>query len=173
MKYRSVFFLILIGAFAIKCNKVQCQDKDSITFSDVETIFKPLDQKTKVRHTPMPVYTKDVEECKVSLNGTWWFNPAPEKGFENKSSVQGEKGWNQLPVPSEWYMHSYEVEKYSWGGYLRTWVTDNGISLLLANYSNGGSDSYLSHDAGRTNYAGELKMDGGDFAGWLQVYCGD
>lgn len=58
--------------------------------------------------------------------------------------------------------------------HLRSWVTEKGISFLVANYSNGGNEHYLSYNSNRTRISPEeFNLDGGDFAGWLQVYLGD
>lgn len=76
------------------------------------------------------------------------------------AAIQDEKG-NALHIKSNGKQH------------LRTWVTEKGVSFLLANYSCAGNESYLRFDSDRTNYASELKMDGGDVAGWLLIYCGD
>lgn len=54
--------------------------------------------------------------------------------------------------------------------HFRSWVNNGSISCLVANYSNGGNEHYLSYDSNRTRISEEeFKLDGGDFAGWIQV----
>lgn len=54
--------------------------------------------------------------------------------------------------------------------HLRVWKSDGHIHLLLANYSNGGNEHYLSYDSYRTRIPDEeMLLDGGDVRGWIQL----
>ncbi len=55
----------------------------------------------------------------------------------------------------------------------RSWITDKGTSFLVANYSNAGNEHYLSFDSNRTRYTTELRLDGNDIAGWIQLRFGN
>ena len=91
---------------------------DSILTIETAAQYYPVvNAKTKVRHTPVPFSVAGLKHHTISLNGDWWFSSEPEIGFERKSF--NKKNWHVLPVPSEWYMHSFEVEKDGWAGYYK------------------------------------------------------
>jgi beta-galactosidase len=51
--------------------------------------------------------------------------------------------------------------------HLRAWLDNNHISFLLAQYSNGGTEHYLSYNSNRTRP--NLKDESGEFPGWVQI----
>lgn len=83
---------------------------------------------------PVPTKVDKIKNPVLSLNGNWLFCTQPEDGLEKLSVRKGEKGWVELPVPSEWYMHSYEVPKEAWAGYSKSFSIPgdwNGKRVLL------------------------------------------
>lgn len=73
----------------------------------------------KITHIPKPIYVNKIEQPIKSLDGNWLFNPQPPTGFEYDPPTENNDGWQKLRVPSEWYMHSFEVEKHQWAGYFK------------------------------------------------------
>jgi beta-galactosidase/beta-glucuronidase len=45
----------------------------------------------------------------MSLNGTWKFNPSPDK--KTYASPEFKTGWNDINVPGEWTMQGFHVKK--------------------------------------------------------------
>ncbi|MDL2281854.1 glycoside hydrolase family 2 [Parabacteroides sp. OttesenSCG-928-G06] len=93
-------------------------NNDSILRFETAADYYPIvNAKTKINHTPVPVSVVGVKHPTISLHGNWWFSTKPETDFERKTFHK--KNWHQLSVPSEWYMHSFEVEKDNWAGYYK------------------------------------------------------
>lgn len=88
-----------------------------LTFDTAAGYYPVVNAKTRIRHTPVPASVAGVQRPAISLNGDWWFSAEPERGFERKAFDK--KNWQALPVPSEWYMHGFEVEKDGWAGYYK------------------------------------------------------
>ncbi len=68
--------------------------------------------------SPVPQKVNGSTEVKTSLNGTWYFNPAPEKNAENSTAIN--KSWAKIEVPGEWVMQGFTVVKNAWAGYARS-----------------------------------------------------
>lgn len=83
---------------------------------------------------PVPMQVDKIKNPVFSLNGNWLFCTQPEDEFEKRPVRKGIKGWGELPVPSEWYMCSYEVPKDAWAGYSKSFGIPkdwNGKRVLL------------------------------------------
>jgi beta-galactosidase len=59
------------------------------------------------RFRPRPQSVAGVAEPRVSLNGSWRFNPAPPAGFFT-FDADGVKKWPAIRVPSEWTSQGFE-----------------------------------------------------------------
>lgn len=67
--------------------------------------------------TPIPSALTGAYETKLSLNGTWEFNPKPAADFYNSEAG---KGWEPIVVPGQWSMQGFEVDSMQYAGYLKT-----------------------------------------------------
>jgi len=72
------------------------------------------------RLSPLPQKTNDQANVKLDLNGSWFFDAAPDNGFENQNSV--DESWEKIEVPGEWVMQGFTVEKDKWTGYARSFT---------------------------------------------------
>jgi beta-galactosidase len=73
------------------------------------------------RLSPVPITTNNISNVKLDLNGSWYFNPAPESGFENRTTPNA--SWKEIEVPGEWVMQGFNVERNKWAGYARLFTT--------------------------------------------------
>ncbi len=55
------------------------------------------------QYIPIPVGSS------ISLNGTWKFNPSPDKKIFSSSEFHS--GWKDIKVPGEWTMQGFQVKK--------------------------------------------------------------
>ena len=78
------------------------------------------------RLSPVPSAINNAGDVKLDLNGAWYFNPAPETGFENLTALNAR--WSKIEVPGEWVMQGFKVEKNKWAGYARTFTVPSGWS---------------------------------------------
>ena len=62
----------------------------------------------------VPHFIKGTYQPKLSLNGSWLFNPKPAKDFY-KQSVTDE--WKSIVVPGQWSMQGFAVDSMAYGGY--------------------------------------------------------
>ena len=65
--------------------------------------------------SPVPETVSGVKDSKISLNGTWKFNP--ESGGMLKAS--------EIEVPGEWEMQGFKVPKGKTGTYWKTFTIPN------------------------------------------------
>ena len=72
------------------------------------------------RLSPVPSITNNTHDIKFDLNGEWYFNPSPGKGFENDKILN--TSWRKIQVPGEWVMQGFKVEKNKWAAYARTFT---------------------------------------------------
>jgi len=72
------------------------------------------------RISPVPITTDNISNVKLNLNGSWYFNPAPERDFENRIALNS--FWKKIEVPGEWVMQGFSVEKNKWAGYSRSFT---------------------------------------------------
>lgn len=108
----------LLLLFMCIAQLLSAQAKDSVyTFQSIAGLYKQLDAKIKVNHTPVPIYSKGVETPIFSLNGDWMFTTDTEDTFNGLKNDSFD--WHVLSVPSEWYMESFTVEKNKWAGYYK------------------------------------------------------
>ena len=70
------------------------------------------------RLTPVPTSAAGTDQPKLSLNGTWRFNPSPPDGFWKTPTANG-SGFSDIEVPAQWAMQGFTVEKNKAAGYLR------------------------------------------------------
>lgn len=71
-------------------------------------------------YSAIPQSIPGIYQTKLSLNGTWKFNPAPENKFwENPSAG---KNWKNIIVPGQWSMQGFKVDSAGFGGYQTTFV---------------------------------------------------
>ena len=73
------------------------------------------------RLTPAPTSVAGTDQPKMSLNGTWRFNPSPSDGFW-KNTTANSSGFSDIEVPAMWAMQGFEVEKDKAAAYLREFV---------------------------------------------------
>lgn len=119
MNRKNLILIILL--LGVSITNLHSTNRDKIfSFEDVDKTLTALSEKIKVRHTPKGDYVSGIATPQLSLNGTWQFHPSPETDFEKKIVITKEEGWNDIEVPSEWYMQSYTVEKGQWAGYYKT-----------------------------------------------------
>lgn len=71
------------------------------------------------RLSPVPTAVSNAGAVKLDLNGSWYFNPAPETGIENKTV---NTSWKTIQVPGEWVMQGFAVEKNKWAAYQRSFT---------------------------------------------------
>ena len=60
-----------------------------------------------IRWTPIPESSGDLKDVKIDLNGTWQFNPSPEKEFFQSANPLNLK---TIDVPGEWVMQGHAVK---------------------------------------------------------------
>lgn len=110
-------------------------------------------------YAPVPTFTEGATHPVLSLNGTWKFNPSPEKDFYKSDQ---EQGWSQIQVPGEWYMQGFHVDSLAYAGYKKAFtlpddwkdcrvrVRFDGVHSEYYVYVNGYSAGY--HLGGMTPY---------------------
>ena len=84
-------------------------------------------------YTPRPAAVAGIRTPILSLNGTWFFNPAPPKGFE-KLTERGVQSWSRIEVPGDWSMQGHSVKPGTAAGYLKTVIIPadwRGAKILL------------------------------------------
>ena len=65
------------------------------------------------------------------MNGSWYFNPSPEKEFFQN---QNNSNWKTIGVPGEWVMQGFEVKSGEYAGYSKDFnkpETWNGKRIIL------------------------------------------
>ena len=75
--------------------------------------------------TPRPASVAGIDKLQVSLNGTWHFNPNPQKDFWSAKAPTG-PGWANIEVPGEWVMQGFTVAKDTAAGYWRQFIIPTG-----------------------------------------------
>ncbi len=78
-----------------------------------------LPQIPRPRLSPLPVEIPGVSPLRLSLDGTWLFDPSPERGFWKKEAHGGPR-WRPIQVPGEWVMQGFAVKPHTAAAYLRT-----------------------------------------------------
>lgn len=120
MKKNTLLGLVALSlSLPITVSSVYAEGEKKISFENAENVFTAMNQRIIVPQTPVPSFVRGVKNPLLNLDGEWWFNPKPSPDFEKKESVASSEGWVKMTVPSEWYMHSYQVEKDQWAGYFR------------------------------------------------------
>lgn len=71
-------------------------------------------------YSAIPQSVPGVYQPKLSLNGTWKFNPAPENKFWENTSAG--KEWKNIIVPGQWKMQGFQVDSAGFGGYQTTFI---------------------------------------------------
>lgn len=112
MRYVSILLFLVVSVCA------NAYHKDSLfTSEQAKDVYVDLKRDISVRHTPVPVWVKDVKQPVVSLCGEWLF---ASLGKEQRDGIQHPgKEWSPTSVPSEWYMESFKVEPGGWAGYYK------------------------------------------------------
>jgi beta-galactosidase len=93
---------------------------------------EPLPIPGAVVFPPLPQAVAGVRAPMISLNGTWSFNPVPERGFE--TLLGPGPGWSAIEVPGDWTMQGFSVRPWTPAGYLKTVVIPadwRGSQILL------------------------------------------
>lgn len=111
---------IIAFSFILLSICINAQQYDSTyTFETVKNLYTILNSKNEIKHTPIPTFVKDVNQPTMSLNGDWLFS-------NNINDLNGEKqsalDWQTIPVPSEWYMESFQVEPGKWAAYYKEFM---------------------------------------------------
>jgi len=69
--------------------------------------------------TPCPESVSGAPETRISLDGTWRFNPSPAEGFAASGAAKSGEGWSDIEVPGEWTMQGFSVAQEKDAGYFR------------------------------------------------------
>lgn len=70
-------------------------------------------------YTVVPQSVPGVYDASLSLDGSWFFNPAPEEGFYRQPVT---KEWKPIVVPGEWAMQGFKVDSAGFGGYRKVFA---------------------------------------------------
>lgn len=70
-------------------------------------------------YTVLPKSVTGTYRPVLSLNGTWQFNPQPEKEFYKHSDSSG---WKSVIVPGQWSMQGFKVDSMAYAGYRKSFV---------------------------------------------------
>lgn len=110
-------------------------------------------------YTLLPKSTFGTYQPVLSLNGSWWFNPQPEKEFyKTPASDQ----WKSIIVPGQWSMQGFKVDSMQYAGYRKTFIVPedwkgqnvklrfDGVHSEYRVYLNGAEVGY--HLGGMTAY---------------------
>ncbi len=98
--------------------------------SNAQFSFDPQ-KVSAIRWTPIPELSGDLKDTKIDLNGSWYFNPSPEKEFFQN---QNNSNWKTIGVPGEWVMQGFEVKSGEYAGYSKDFnkpETWNGKRIIL------------------------------------------
>ena len=98
----SLLSIIALASLAAKTAEVTAN----------QNLFEPP------RLTPAPTSVAGTDQPKLSLNGTWQFNPSPPDGFW-KTPTPNDSGFSDIEVPAQWAMQGFEVEKAAAAAYWR------------------------------------------------------
>ena len=98
----SLLSIVTLASLAAKTTEVTAN----------QSLFEPP------RLTPAPTSVAGTDQPKLSLNGTWQFNPSPPDGFW-KTPTPNDSGLSDIEVPAQWTMQGFAVEKNKAAGYLR------------------------------------------------------
>lgn len=61
-----------------------------------------------------------VAACRVTLDGTWKFNPEPPAEFWKLASLPDGPGWSYIQVPGQWVMQGFDVPAGRAAGYVQS-----------------------------------------------------
>ncbi|MCJ7692746.1 MAG: hypothetical protein MUO22_04965, partial [Sedimentisphaerales bacterium] len=100
--------IIALASLAVKTAEVTAN----------QSLFEPP------RLTPVPTSAAGTDQPKLSLNGTWRFNPSPPDGFWKTPTANG-SGFSDIEVPALWAMQGFTVEKNKAAGYLREFTVSD------------------------------------------------
>lgn len=70
-------------------------------------------------YTVMPKSVAGSYQPILSMNGSWLFNPQPEKEFYRQPVS---KDWEAIIVPGQWSMQGYKVDSMAFAGYRKTFT---------------------------------------------------
>lgn len=122
MSFKESKLILLFILLGIHTN---AQQYDSVyTFETVKALYPALNNKSKVTHTPTPIFVKGIRQPAISLNGNWAFTRNVDdisNGVKNPDLT-----WQPICVPSEWYMESYQIEPGKWAGYYKKFELPTG-----------------------------------------------
>lgn len=122
MSFKESKLILLFILLGIHTN---AQQYDSVyTFETVKALYPALNNKSKVTHTPTPIFVKGIRQPAISLNGNWAFTRNVDdisNGVKNPDLT-----WQPICVPSEWYMESYQIEPGKWAGYYKEFELPTG-----------------------------------------------
>lgn len=122
MSFKESKLILLFILLGIHTN---AQQYDSVyTFETVKALYPALNNKSKVTHTPTPIFVKGVSQPTISLNGNWTFTRNVDdisNGVKNPDLT-----WQPICVPSEWNMESYQIEPGKWAGYYKEFELPTG-----------------------------------------------
>ena len=91
------------------------EDKQALSGVQAYKISTEVDVESVMpTYATLPHFVNGVYQPAFSLNGSWLFNPKPEKEFY-KHPVTDE--WKSITVPGQWSMQGYEVDSMAFAGY--------------------------------------------------------
>lgn len=88
-------------------------------------------EKVLPTYTVQPQSVIGTYQPTLSLNGSWLFNPHPEKEFYK---IQSTKDWHSIIVPGQWSMQGYKVDSMAFAGYRKMFTVPkdwNGKRIKL------------------------------------------
>jgi len=85
-----------------------CTTKNLIIVNLLCFVFSFTSQ-ANIKQPPLPDFVAGLNKTELLLNGTWQFDPNPQKWME-KSGYKPTKGWSSIYVPAECAMQAFAIE---------------------------------------------------------------
>lgn len=99
---------------------VPFEGEEKAALVNVQTYKVDLDVNAEEKlptYSIVPKHVTGTYNPVMSLNGSWNFNPAPEKDFYAKPIGDN---WKSITVPGEWAMQGFKVDSMAYAGYRKT-----------------------------------------------------
>lgn len=103
-----------------KAKPFEGKDKEELYNTQTYTLDTNIDiEKFIPTYAPIPASVTGTYNPKMSLNGTWLFNPRPSADFYKQKANQD---WKPIVVPGQWSMQGFAVDSMQYAGYQRNFT---------------------------------------------------